>query len=125
MFVVYIVTVFLVTALLLFFPLYPFCKVANIVRARHADIWNAQGPFTLSEFVSSSAALSGFFDFIAAGAKDETLKQKDPELARWCNVAQSVDNLRPRSFPAQVGYFLIFLYFTGTLTSLILSFLRS
>jgi len=119
--VVYLVTVFFVIALLLSLPLFPFWKVWDRLKNHYPDIWNAKGPFDISSLLTAPALLNDFLGIIEAATTDEAMKKSDPELVKWCNMAQGIRAMGPKSFPAQVGYFLIFMYFTGFLTTLILT----
>jgi len=65
--------------------------------------------------------LGAFLEVVDKVAGDEAMKKRDPDLVKWCIMVQGVRSMAPRSFPAQVGYFFIFLYFTGFLTSVLLS----
>ncbi len=119
--VVYIVTVFLVTALLLSIPLFPFWKVSERLKTHHPDIWNSKGPFGILSLLAAPALLGSFFEVLEQVEKDAAMKKNDPELVKWCVMAREVLRMLPRSFPAQIGYFIIFLYFTGFFTSVILT----
>lgn len=118
---VYLVTVVFVIALLLSIPLFPFWKVWGRLKTHHPDVWSAKGPFDISSLLTAPALLDDFLGIIEAATNDDPLKKRDPELVKWCNMAQGIRAMGPKSFPAQVGYFLIFLYFTGFLTTLLMS----
>jgi hypothetical protein len=118
--VVYIVTVLLVTALLLSIPLFPFWKVWTRLKA-YPDIWNAKGPFDLMSLLGTPALAGDFIDVLIEIKKDEHLKRRDPYLVKWAAMAVEIYLMLPRSFVAQVGWFILFMYFTGVLTSVLLS----
>ena len=118
--VVYIVTVFLVTALLLSIPLFPFWKVWQRLKAHHTGIWNDRGPFGLSDMIASPARVSAFIGVVNLAEKDEPLRQKDPELVKCCRVCKEILLIFPSSFVGQVGSFFLFLYLTGAFSSMIM-----
>lgn len=118
--VVYIVVVFLVTALLLFIPFFPFWKFLKRLKSHHPDIWNRKGPFDFFDLITTPGLLDNLMEALDEVARDETLKQGDPDLVKWCRMAQDIWRMAPRSFPAQIAYALVFFYFAGVLTSLLL-----
>lgn len=122
--ILYILVVFFVTCLLLCLPLFPFWKVWIRVRDHHQDLWNAKGPFPPQAFLRNPDLLRSFLDIVSLAEHDEILKDKDPELIKWCRVSLEVWRMLPRSFMAQLGTFILFLYFVGFLSSLVMDIFR-
>lgn len=115
----YIVVAGLVMILLLALPLFPFCKVWKRLKTHHPGLWASKGPFDPVSLMAHPNLVRGFLDIVALADKDETLLNSDPELIKWCRVSREVWKMMPRSFLAQIGYALVFLYFVGFFTSAI------
>ena len=68
----------------------------------------------------ASPGLAGIFiDVLIRMENDKELQARDPYLGRWVRTAMEVLRMMPRTFLSQIGYFLIFLYFTEVLTKLL------
>lgn len=122
--VVYIFVVFLVTCFLLCLPLFPFWKVWKRIKDHHPDLWDSKGPFTPRAMLADTYLMRSFFDIITLADRDEVLVARDPELIKWTRVAREVWKVMPRSFGAQIFTFILFLYFVGFFTSLIMDIFR-
>lgn len=118
--IVYLFVSALVICLLLAIPLFPFWKVWKRVRDHHPDIWASKGPFDLRSLVSGTGALRDFMTVVSLADRDEELIKQDAVLVKWARIAREVWKMMPRSFFGQVGAFLIFLYFVGFFTSLVM-----
>lgn len=118
--VVYIFVVAFVTALLLTPALLPFWKVVSRLKANYPKVWDARGPFNVTDIIAAPALLEELNKVIDDFAKDETVKKQDPQMAKWCNLALGIRQMLPKTFLGQVGYFFIFLYFTGFFTFLLI-----
>lgn len=119
--ILYIVVVAFVTALLLSLPLFPFWKVWKRLQTHHQDIWAAAGPFDVFSMVRSPGLISIFTNVLVRIENDKDRHAKDPDLAKWTHVCIELMRLMPRSFVSQVVCFLIFFYFTGALSKLLMS----
>jgi hypothetical protein len=119
--VVYIVVAAFVITLLLSFPLFPFWKVWKRLQTHHPDIWQSAGPFKLADMIASPGLAGIFIDVLIRMENDKALQTRDPEMGKWCRVSMELMRLLPKTFPAQIGYSIIFLYFANVLTMLLLS----
>lgn len=117
--VLYIVVVFFVIVLLLSAPVYPFWKVCKRIRESHPGIWADQGPFTLVNMTSHPEVFKNLLTLIKTADTNPQFKGTDPELVRWSRTAHEIVKMAPKSFLAQVGYFVAFIYFVGFFTSII------
>ncbi len=121
--ILYIVVAGLVMTLLIGIPLFPFCKVWLRLKSDHLDLWMSKGPFNLWDMMAHPELVRGFLDIVALADKDETLMQRDPALVKWAKLAREVWKMMPRSFIAQIGWALVFVYFvcffTGTIVNAI------
>lgn len=121
----YMVVAGLVMILFISLPLFPFCKVWRRLKHYHLDLWNAKGPFEIWDMMAHPSLVRSFMDIIALADKDETLAQRDPELVKWTRVSREVWRMMPRTFLSQIGYTLVFLYFVGFFTSVIVGGIAS
>jgi hypothetical protein len=46
--------------------------------------------------------------------------KRDPELIKWARLCREVWKMAPRSFVMQIIYFLVFFYFVGITTHVIM-----
>ncbi len=116
--IVYILVVFFVTVLLVGPALYPFWKVTKLLKERHEDVWLSQGPFDFKTMIIYSTT-GNLIKFIKTAHEIPAVKA-DKELVRWIRTCRDILKMLPRSFIAQIGYAMVFLYFVGFLTYLIL-----
>ena len=121
MFIVYIVVVAFVIALLLSIPLFPFWKVWHRIKTHHPDIWRSAGPFDLASLVASPGLIGIFINVLIRMENDKELQRRDPVIGLWCRVSMEIVRMMPRTIVAQIGCFLVFLYFTDLLTTLLLT----
>lgn len=121
MIIVYIVVVAFVTALLLSIPLLPFWKVWLRIKSHHPDIWRSAGPFEVMSMIASPGLAGIFIDVLIRMENDKDLLGRDPFLRKWVHIAMEVVRMMPRTFMSQIGYFLVFLYFTNLLTTILLT----
>jgi hypothetical protein len=119
--ILYIVVVPFVIALLLSIPLYPFWKVWKRLQTHHQDIWMAAGPFDVFSMVRSPALAGIFTDVLVRIENDKDRHAKDPDLAKWTHVCIELIRMAPRTFIAQITCFLVFFYFTGVFSKLLMS----
>lgn len=121
---IYIIVAMVVICLLAALPLYPFWKVWKRLKTHHPDLWAAKGPFDLLTMISGTGAIGEFLEIVALAEKDEELIKRDPELIKWTRFSREVTRMLPRSFMAQIGYTLIFVYFVIFFTGVFMSFLK-
>ena len=122
---IYILVVICVICLLLTIPLYPFWKVRARLKTHHPDLWAGKGPFDMMTMMAHGSAVRAFLDIIKEAKDDEALQKRDPELTKWAGLAREVMRMLPRSFLGQLGYVLVFIYFVGFFTMLIMSILKA
>lgn len=122
--IVYIVVLIFVTGLLVFLPLFPFCKVWKRLKTHHPDIWAAKGPFDIRTMAAHPNVISEFLAIVNLADRDETLVKKDPELIKWTRFAREIVKMAPRGFVMQVVYFVGFVYFDLLFIHLIMELFR-
>lgn len=118
--IVYIFVVSLVTCLFLVPPFFPFCKLWLRLKRNHQDLWQSKGPFDIMSLITHSELVRSFMDIVALADRDEELVKRDPELIKWARLSREVWKMAPRSFGKQCLYFLIFFYFVGITTHVIM-----
>ena len=119
MFVVYIVIGAFVMLLLLSVPLFPFWKVWQRLQTHHPDIWKSAGPFEIRDMLASPDLIGIFIKVLVRMEVDTALKERDPVIVKWARASMELVRMLPRTFPARLGYFIIFLYLTYALTKLL------
>jgi hypothetical protein len=116
MIVVYIVVAAFVMVLLLSIPLFPFWKVWQRMKTHHPDIWQSAGPFEPRDMIASPGLAGIFLQVVIKMVNDKALLERDPEIVKWCRGAMVIVDMVPRTWPARIGYSVIFLLLTATLT---------
>ena len=117
--VVYIVVAVFVIALLLSIPLFPFWKVWSRIKSHHQNIWLSAGPFEVMSMIASPGLAGIFIDVLIRMETDKELQARDPVLGKWVRMSMELLRMMPKTFLSQLGYFLLFLYFTEALTTLL------
>ena len=120
---IYMIVMMCVICLLAAIPLYPFWKVWKRLKTHHQDLWLGKGPFDVLTMITGTGAVSEFLEIIALAEKDEELIKRDPELIKWTRMSREVIRMLPRSFMGQIGYTIIFVWFTIFFSGLIMRFL--
>jgi len=119
MFVVYIVVAAFVMVLLLSVPLFPFWKVWARLKTHHPDIWQSAGPFEPRDMIASPGLIGIFLQVLVRMSNDKDLLARDPALIKWVRIAMEVVHLIPRTLLARIGYLIVFLYLTYSVTKLL------
>lgn len=122
--IVYIVILLLVTGLLLGIPFFPFWKVWRRLATHHPKRWAESGPFDLRTMMAHPSVISAFMDIVRTYETDPAVKKRDPVLVKWARWSREVLHMAPRSFLAQIGYALVFIYFVSFFTSRIMALLQ-
>lgn len=121
---IYMIVTMAVICLLLALPLFPFWKVWKRLKSHHPDLWAGKGPFDVLTMISGTGAVGEFLEIVALAEKDEELIKRDPELIKWTRFSREVLRMLPRSFMAQIGYALIFMYFVIFFSGAVMSFIK-
>ncbi len=120
--VLYIGVAIFVTCLLLALPLFPFWKFCRRLKSHHPAFYMA-GPFDFRSLVAEPGRMPQLLDLIHKSAGSLEAANNDRELLKWARVADGLWQMAPRGFLGQVGFVLIFLYFTWFLSGVILKFI--